>query len=143
MYTKDGHYIRTILKSGQGPGEVGWPARMYMREGNIIVILDNMNRKYLEFSTEGECLKEISLGDKDSIYRSLLDSLSYIYCETMNLGPDRQILKIIKYDAAFTKAVELVSLEVKRNMPMLSRIIKCTLPAWMKKKAFLMWPDTP
>jgi hypothetical protein len=116
VYDKGGNYIRTFLKSGQGPEEVGWPARMYMREGNIIVILDSRNRKYLEFSTEGECLKEISLGDKSNIYRSWPDSLGNIYCETMDMAPDSQVLKIIKYDFEFKEAKELASLEIKRNM---------------------------
>lgn len=116
MYDKDGNYIRTFLKSGQGPEEVGWPARMYMREGNIIVILDNINRKYMEFSIEGECLKEISLGDKGSIYRSWPDSRGNIYCETMDLAPDKQVLKIVKYDSEFTAAEELTSLEIERNI---------------------------
>ena len=79
MYDKEGNYIRTFLKSGQGPEEVGWPSRMYMRDGNIIVILDNRNRKYLEFSNEGECLKEIRLADKGSIFRSWPDTLGNIY----------------------------------------------------------------
>jgi hypothetical protein len=116
VYDKDGNYIRTFLKSGQGPEEVGWPARMYMREGSIIVILDSRNRKYLEFSTEGGCLKEISLGEKSNIFRSWPDSLGNIYCETMDLAPDSQVLKIVKYDSEFKEAEELASLEVKRNM---------------------------
>ncbi len=120
VYDKDGKYIRTFLKSGQGPEEVGWPARMYMREGNIIVILDSRNRKYLEFSTEGECRKEISLGEKGNIFRSWPDSLGNIYCETMDLAPDLQVLKIIKVDSEFKEAEELASLEIKRNMTEIS-----------------------
>lgn len=116
MYDKEGNYIRTFLKSGQGPEEVGWPSRMYMRDGKIIVILDNRNRKYLEFSNEGECLKEIRLADKGSIFRSWPDTLGNIYCETMDLRQDLQVLKIVKYDSDFIEAEELASLELKRTM---------------------------
>ena len=116
VYDKDGSHIRTFLKNGQGPEEVGWPARMYMREGKIIVILDSRNRKFLEFSTEGDCLKEISLGDKGNIYRSWPDSLGNVYCETMDLSHDKQVLKIIRYDSEFTDAEELALLEIKRTL---------------------------
>ncbi len=116
VYDERGSYIRTFLKSGQGPEEVGWPARMYMRGGHIVVILDSRNRKYLEFSTDGECLREISLGDKSNIFRSWPDSLGNIYCETMELAPDLQVLKIVKYDSEFNGSEDLASLEIKRNM---------------------------
>ena len=115
VYDKDGRYIRMFLKTGQGPEEVGWPARMYMRDGNIIIILDSNNRKYLEFSPEGECLKEINLGDKGYIFRSWPDSIGNIYCETMDITPEMSVLKIVKYDSAFTQAEELASLEIKRT----------------------------
>ena len=116
VFDKEGRFVRMFLKTGQGPEEVGWPARMYMRDGNIIVILDSRNRKYLEFSTEGECLREIRLGDKGNIFRSWPDSIGNIYCETMDMAPEMMELKIVKYDSNFTQAEELVLVEYKRMM---------------------------
>ena len=63
VFNKNGNYIRTIGKRGQGPGEFNTPRclRLDDKTGNIYVV-DNMLRKIIIFDKEGKYIdKDIHL----------------------------------------------------------------------------------
>jgi len=132
VYDKSGRHIRSFGKIGQGPGEFGWPARMYMRTDGIIAFLDSRNRRFSYYSQEGECLREISLAKHGNIFRAWPDSRGYLYCDVMDLSETSRKAKLVKFDDEFNQVLEIAEIEEKRNLmevnPILYRIVYNVLP---------------
>lgn len=60
VFDKDGEYIRTISRKGQGPGEIGFPRSVFITNQNEIIVPDISNRRLAFFSLEGRFIKNIS-----------------------------------------------------------------------------------
>ena len=82
VFDKAGKHIRTFGKRGQGPGEFASVARIVLKGGKEIVLLDEANGRFSYYSKEGKCLREIKLG-KNQISRVKPDSRGFIYADTM------------------------------------------------------------
>ena len=141
VYDKNGKHIRSFGKVGQGPGEFQSPTRMYMRSDDVIAILDTGSRRFSYYSTDGECLKEISVADKGSISRSWPDSRGYIYGETMELLSSKRTLKIVKYNPDFNIIGDIATLKEKRTMgeinPIMNRIV-----CFVRPDDHIVWAKT-
>jgi len=59
-FDKNGKYISTIGRKGQGPGEIGAPRNLHITRQNEIVIIDMSNRRLAFFSLTGDYIKNIS-----------------------------------------------------------------------------------
>lgn len=64
VFDSDGHFLKSIGKKGQGPGEFGLPISLALLPGNKIVVNDMGQRKLLFFDKGGNYLEQISLADK-------------------------------------------------------------------------------
>lgn len=62
VFDKDGQFVRTIGKKGQGPGEVQRPRDIDITPQEELLINDMSARRLLFFSLEGDFLKEASAG---------------------------------------------------------------------------------
>ncbi len=60
VFDKNGEYVKTISKKGQGPGELGVPRSVFITSQNEIMVPDVSNRRLAFFSLEGEFIKNIS-----------------------------------------------------------------------------------
>lgn len=132
VYDKNGRHIRTFGKTGQGPGEFGWPSRMYMRTDGKISILDSRNRRFSYYSRKGECLQEINYAQYGSFFRAWPDSRGFVYCDEMYLTGESRIIKLTKFDADFNRVSKIAELEEKLNPreinAILYRIVYSLLP---------------
>ena len=62
VFDKEGQFLRTIGKKGQGPGEMQRPRDIDITPQGELLINDGATRRLLFFSLEGNFLKEISAG---------------------------------------------------------------------------------
>jgi len=73
VFDKDGEYVNTISRKGQGPGEIGFPRSVFITSQDEIVVQDLANRRLEFFSLEGKFIKSISTA-KMSLRSSRVDS---------------------------------------------------------------------
>lgn len=100
VFDKAGKHIRTFGKRGQGPGEFGSVARLFLKGGKDIVLLDRANGKFSYYSKKGECLREIKLG-KNQVQRVKPDSRGFVYADTMIRDSDKARDIIMRFDPEF------------------------------------------
>lgn len=109
IYDRDGTHIRSFGRQGQGPGEIGWPSRMYLRADNRIAIVDSRNRRFAYYSTEGECLEEFSLAKHGSVIRAWPDSRGFIYGDIYDYSGGQRKSRLVKYDPDFEEEVAVLA----------------------------------
>jgi hypothetical protein len=100
IFDKTGRHIRTFGKRGQGPGEFESVARIVLKGGKDIVLLDGANGRFSYYSKKGECLKEIKLG-KNRISRVKPDSRGFIYADIMIRDGNNVIDTIMRFNPEF------------------------------------------
>ena len=61
LYDRDGTYVRTIARQGQGPGEVRALTGMDVSVDELLAVLDLGNRRVSVFSLDGNLVREIRL----------------------------------------------------------------------------------
>jgi hypothetical protein len=101
IFDKNGRHVRTFGKRGQGPGEFQSAARIVLKGGRDIAVLDSANHRFSYYSKEGECLKEISLGKYSSIRRAKPDSRGHIYADTTTMDGGTVTDTIMRFDPEF------------------------------------------
>ena len=98
VYNKNGEYVETIGRKGQGPGEFSVPFNFFMDENGIIFLLDTMARKIIIFSNDWKYLKSISFNE---IPRShfFVDKSGNIFFSTLASEPKGNMyINFIKWD---------------------------------------------
>jgi len=60
IFSRNGDYVKTVGKKGQGPGEIGLPRSVIITSQNDILVPDISNRRLAFFSLAGEFIKNIS-----------------------------------------------------------------------------------
>ena len=60
-FNKDGHFITSFGKRGQGPGEINWPTSLRINNHDEIEVIDRLGRKFLIFRDDGNLIKEIHI----------------------------------------------------------------------------------
>lgn len=144
VYDKNGRHIRSFGKAGQGPGEFGWPSRMYMKSDGNIAILDSRTRRFSYYSREGKCLKEINLAEHGSFISAWPDSRDFVYGTIFEFSGTSSKMKLIKFDADFNRVLNVAELERKFKMgeinPISYRIAYNVLPddrlIWIKNQEY-------
>ena len=64
IFDREGSFIKTIGKKGQGPGEFGLPISLTLTPDRQIIVNEMGQRKILFFDRDGRYLKQISIADK-------------------------------------------------------------------------------
>ncbi len=100
VFDKTGKHIRSFGKRGQGPGEFASVARIVLKGGKDIVLLDVSNGRFSYYSKEGKCLKEIKLG-KNLISRVKPDSRGFIYADTTIRDENNVVDTIVRFNPEF------------------------------------------
>lgn len=63
IFDKNGVYVKTIGKKGQGPGEIGRPRNIYITCQQQIMVVDSSNSRLTYYSLDGEFIKDISIAE--------------------------------------------------------------------------------
>jgi hypothetical protein len=60
-FDKDGNFIKSFCRKGQGPGELEWGGAVYVTPQNEIYAKDPSETKYLLFEKSGDYIKDVAL----------------------------------------------------------------------------------
>ena len=94
VYDKEGKYVRSIGREGQGPGEFQGPKNIQFTDQNELMVFDSGRTAILFFSVEGQFLREIKSQMLNLAGYTLFDSQGNIY---LNKFPIREPLyKLLK-----------------------------------------------
>jgi hypothetical protein len=74
VFDRNGKFIRTITKQGQGPGEINFPSGLLITSENELLVEDAGNRRLAYFTLEGEFLRNVSVADKTSLTNLMIDN---------------------------------------------------------------------
>jgi len=98
VFNKNGDYLKTIGRKGQGPGEMTSPFAICITNRNEIVIQDLNNHQISFFSLEGRYLKAISTAEL-IIVGSVIDTRGNIIGIISTTGPYTQIVELKKFNS--------------------------------------------
>ena len=97
VYDREGKFVRTIGRKGQGPGEMASPFAVDITKEREIIIQDLNNRQFLFFSISGEYLKSVSAA-KWIIVGARLDSQDNIIGIVSTMAAQQQQIELKKFD---------------------------------------------
>lgn len=100
VFDKNGEYLRTIGKKGQGPGEIGRPRGIQLTHPKELMVNDFRNRRISFFSTNGEFIRSINMG-KIFALRLFCDSNENYIVSTYVIDPPNTSYEIKKFDSNF------------------------------------------
>jgi len=89
LFDRDGRFIQSFGRKGQGPGELRHATFMKINESDEVVVTDSA-RKLLFFKLDGELIREIRLGFQSSEVIPLENGTYLIY--RMHFDPENDFL---------------------------------------------------
>ncbi len=115
VFDKNGEFVRSFGKKGQGPGEIGTPIRMEMTPSGNLVIYDMGNNKFIFFSLDGTCLKETLTGKYWALIRFKFDSKGCLYADTRTYEETKMSSELKKFDPDFKPLLTVATFTEERN----------------------------
>ena len=99
VFDKDGEYLRTFSKKGQGPGELNRPSSILITPQNEIMVADS--RVVHFFTLQGEFIKSVSAAKIQFFGRISIDSQNSIYAmtATINMEKGTSSFELKKFDS--------------------------------------------
>jgi hypothetical protein len=97
VFDKNGRYIKTIGRMGQGPGEFDKISGMQIIHKRELAIFDGNSRRMSFFSLEGEFLRSLST-DKIPAITLKVDSKGNLVASTHRLENNQAITELKNYD---------------------------------------------
>lgn len=114
VFDKTGRHLRTFGKKGKGPGEIDMPLRMEMSPAGQLVVEDFGSGKFVFFSLDGACVKEIPLGKYRFLMRFKLNPQGLIYADTRTYDETKAVSELIRFSPDFKPLATISSFEEKR-----------------------------
>lgn len=112
VFDRNGSYLRTLGRKGQGPGEIGMPTFISVTAKNEILVEDPMNRRLSYYSTDGSFIISVSTA-KRTILQAKTDSLGNILGAGLNI--EKQAFEISKFDPDYNYICSFGSDPVSRD----------------------------
>ena len=106
VFDRNGEYLRTIGKKGEGPGELNRPRSLSINQNELMVL--EISRRLSFFSHEGEFLRNLSTKEIWAL-RSRLDSKGNIIVTEGLMDPENSCYKLKKFDAEMNLLTEIAS----------------------------------
>jgi len=88
VFNREGQFVRTIGKKGQGPGEFQGPRDFDLTPTKELLVNDMSTRRLLYFTLEGDFIKEASAGKMWLFVNSSLESILEIFTLEMAKPPE-------------------------------------------------------
>jgi len=98
VFDRDGKFVRTIGKQGQGPGEINFPSGLLITPENELLIEDAGNRRLAYFTLEGEFLRNVSVADKTSLTNLVMDNKGNVLARQFIIHEEDMSFEIRKFD---------------------------------------------
>jgi hypothetical protein len=98
VFDKNGKFVRTIGKQGQGPGEINFPSGLLITPENELLVEDAGNRRLAYFTLEGEFLRNVSVADKTSLTNLVMDNNGNVLGRQFILDEGDMSFEIRKFD---------------------------------------------
>jgi len=114
VFDKNGRYLKTIGKKGQGPGEMASPFSISITPDDEIVIQDLNNRRIIFLSLDGNFIRSLSTAEW-IIVGSKTDSKGNIIAVVSYMQPDQQIIELRKFDMELNPLVSYRSILLPRR----------------------------
>ncbi len=113
MFGKDGSFIRSFGKAGQGPGEFQYPLKMFLRKNGDIAVFDGERMGLIGFSPDGDHLEDIDLRTVDQFFSPEAEDEAAVYgYRTIMAEAGRidgaSIKELVRFDKS-TKTVSVIS----------------------------------
>jgi hypothetical protein len=133
VFDKNGEYVRTIGKKGQGPGEMESPIDIKALSRGVLIINDYAQRLLNFFSLNGEHLRNLSTHKYPNFRRPAIDSQGNIVAGFF-IGEDE-----LKYELAIFDS-DLNPVFTVTTYPMLSRASEPTFHYFEQRRTTnLVW----
>ena len=97
VFDKNGDYVRTIGKKGQGPGEMSYPIDIKALPEGVLIVNDSNQLRLNYFSMNGEHLRTLSTSQLAVFRRPAVDSQGNIVAGFVILG-DKLMYELTKFD---------------------------------------------
>jgi len=111
VYDKNGKFLRTISKKGQGPGEVQGPRDIHITPEGEILVNDTLTRRLLFFSLDGKFIREVSAGKMWMLLNPKVDTSGNIIAAFTLMGEEfKEELK--KFDSQLKPILTIASIPV-------------------------------
>jgi hypothetical protein len=141
VFDKNGQYLHSFGTKGQGPGEIGTPIRMEMIPSGNLVIYDMGNNKFIVFSLDGKCLKEIPTGKYWALIRFKFDTKGCIYADTRTYEETKMSSQLKKFSPEFKPLLTIAGFTEERN-PRIVTPFSSALAIQRTQDDRLIWMNT-
>lgn len=98
VFDAEGNFLRTIGKSGQGPGEFQIPGGLALTPDNELMIEDSVARRLAYFTLEGEFIRNVSVADKMSLLNLVIDAEGNYLGRQLGMEGQKMYFEMKKYD---------------------------------------------
>ncbi|MCJ7681148.1 MAG: 6-bladed beta-propeller [Candidatus Aminicenantes bacterium] len=120
VFDRDGGYLRTIGKKGQGPGELNTPVSLILTPEKELMVEDALNRRLVFFSREGEFLRNVSVADRTSIVSLVMNKAGEMAGRELMIEGEKLFWYIRKFDKDLKTLFDLDKVEFQN--PLQSKI---------------------
>jgi hypothetical protein len=97
VFDKDGHFVRTIGRKGQGPGEFEGAWKIFISSGNELIVEGLMSRRLDYFNLAGGYIKRVSIAQAN-IADVNMDSTGTIYGVSSIQDRNNPRIELKKFD---------------------------------------------
>jgi len=119
VFDKNGKFLRKFGRKGQGPGELQNVTFMTVIDGDKIGVVDPRNHCFYHFARDGECLRQVDLGEYRNVERVKRDSQGSLYANFYKVNRVEDEVnfhvELIKFDPDFKPVMTLGSYEDSRK----------------------------
>jgi hypothetical protein len=98
VFDRDGQFVRTIGKKGEGPGEFSVPLGIIVTPDDELLVEDMMNRRLSYFSLDGEFLRNEVLANSLSTINVVMDSNGNFMARELIMEGNQLFFELRKYD---------------------------------------------
>jgi len=115
-FDRDGNFLKSFCRRGQGPGEVEWGGTIYISNENELFVKEPHQRKFASYSREGDFLRETQL-DKIYTLKQLKNGNYYIHWMVEDIIQRRYKFHYAICSSQFDNFRKLDTFEFQRSQP--------------------------